>query len=666
MTMTVDPQPTNDPPRVRLEMATPAGGSFVDLAVTRAGAPLRAQPYIGGAEALLDDYEAPFGLPVTYTAKGTYIPASTPDWSETWASLAAWTGDTGSWSVSSGEATSLIRNAQITRGVSGAIQRIIVTNPTLVRVELLSADEVTVIASLQTDLAKVSLRGTGTSPLQATGGGSYSLVLDNGYVTAAALDGSWSLTRDIIGDATKVRLVALDWQFAADTEPPSFVNATAIHVDSSDDVWIVDGENDTLYRFSGGSLVDSWACPANVSDLTTDSAGNVYFTDRVAELVRKYTSAGVAGTTWSTTGRPLLIVCDSSDNLFVYDADNKRVRKYSTTGIGSTSWYPNGEALGLAMDPTNGFLTAWTGDYFMRYDTTGALQSQLAVVPNEVDWNAFEPAPGLAVTAEGSFVIHDPATDRIKRYDSNGILRTSISAPEPSSPVFLGGVDSTGVLHFTTATVHHMYVPLPASVGAIAPALAVSPTAFAESATITLDVDEPWLIHPSQPDLSLSIGSDTTFMEASTRAQTKSEARRTIHEPIGRRRRVVTTTGPRAAEEWVLSILSMTLDARADLLALLDDQTPLLLRMPAGSTEEDVPDGWYSVGDLTVDRMPNAEWRPIRELNLPMTPVDEPIVTPGSDWTWADVAMDFTTWASLLPPAGYDAWIDTLAGPPDA
>lgn len=189
---------------------------------------------------------------------------------------------------------------------------------------------------------------------------------------------------------------------------------------------------------------------------------------------------------------------------------------------------------------------------------------------------------------------------------------------------------------------------------------------FSATTTTQLDTLEAWLIHPSQPSLSIPIDSGPQgahrlrFIEASSGESKTSEAQRTIHRGIGSRRAVVITSGPRAADEWTMVLGAPTIVQKNAVRAIVDDQTPLLLRIPP-SSEYDLPDDWYSVGDLTVTRLETPNITEETLITLPLTPVDEPIVRQGALWTWGDVMLKYATWADLL--ADNETWLDVLAGP---
>jgi hypothetical protein len=100
MTFTVTPEPQHQPPRVRIEISSDdVAKPFTSLTVLRDGDPIREQPFLGGSEVTVFDYEAPFGVPVTYSADGA-VGTYSPIHDEQWTSLAGWTQQNGTPSIS--------------------------------------------------------------------------------------------------------------------------------------------------------------------------------------------------------------------------------------------------------------------------------------------------------------------------------------------------------------------------------------------------------------------------------------------------------------------------------------------------------------------------------------------------------------------------------------
>ncbi len=415
MTFTATPEPDNIPPRVRLDFDAGSGASFTELLVKRNGKAIREQPYAGGSVALAYDYEAPFGVLATYSVSGQILPAASPDWTENWASLAAWSGDTSAWSVSGGKAQTAVTGFTINRSASGTIQRVSVTSAERLILQVLDVSNVAVV-TVQIGPSTVSLQADG-SQLTSSSTGTYQITMTDGDVTVSATDGSWSLSDTYTGTPRKIR----------------------------------------LFHYGGVGL---------------------------------------------------------------------------------------------------------------------------------------------------------------------------------------------------------------AKVGQIAVTLVTTPTDYAATATATLDVDEAWLIHPSQPSLSCSIAASAwrdngINVDTATAQDVGSESFAFVHRPVGRSRPVVVTHGSRAADEWSLVLVAPRVVDKTTVRAIVNDQTPLLLRSPA-SFAWDLPDGWYSVGNVTVSRLSQALTNEFRRLALPLTPVDEPIVRQGALRNWGDVLLEAATWGDLLDM--YDTWLDVLAG----
>lgn len=183
------------------------------------------------------------------------------------------------------------------------------------------------------------------------------------------------------------------------------------------------------------------------------------------------------------------------------------------------------------------------------------------------------------------------------------------------------------------------------------------------SSSTQLDSDSAWLTHIVAPGLSMPVhatGNDANlFLEQGSAWSKTSKAIRSMHYPLGRRRPIIVTSGPRAEYEFAIDVHAPTFALRHDLDDLLADQTPLLLRSPAGY-DWDIPDDWYSVGDVEVKRKaPAANYEGVT-VSLPLTPVDPPVLPQGSVRTYGDLLGDAGTYAGLVDL--YDTYTELLAG----
>lgn len=185
--------------------------------------------------------------------------------------------------------------------------------------------------------------------------------------------------------------------------------------------------------------------------------------------------------------------------------------------------------------------------------------------------------------------------------------------------------------------------------------------AVSASTSATLDVPEAWLIHPIQPSLSIPIERFSRGGEMSVAASTDETrtyaSRQAIYQPNGRREAVSYPLGPRGAGSWTLVLMLENIEARNDLMTLLDDQAPVLLRSP-GEADWDLPDGWYSVGDVDVSRPIDIGGVELRRATLPLTKVAEPPVKIAPQLTWGDLMLRGVKWGDLLNKT----WLQALMG----
>lgn len=184
---------------------------------------------------------------------------------------------------------------------------------------------------------------------------------------------------------------------------------------------------------------------------------------------------------------------------------------------------------------------------------------------------------------------------------------------------------------------------------------------FSVSATTMLDISEAWLIHPIQPSLSIPIERFSRGGEMSVAASTDETrtyaSRQAIYQPNGRREAVSYPLGPRGAGSWTLVLTLENIEARNDLMTLLDDQAPVMLRSPS-EADWDLPDGWYSVGDVDVSRPIDIGGVELRRATLPLTKVAEPPVKIAPQLTWGDLMLRGIKWGDLLSKT----WLQALMG----
>jgi len=175
----------------------------------------------------------------------------------------------------------------------------------------------------------------------------------------------------------------------------------------------------------------------------------------------------------------------------------------------------------------------------------------------------------------------------------------------------------------------------------------------ARSDSVTLAAEEPWLIHPGIPERSLRIAGASPARQgpvftAGTMASRLAPSSRALAWASGRRTPIVVSddAGRRAASSALL-VRTYNLDDLAALDALLADDVPLLLNVPAGR-------GWgvaweyVSVGDVTQARSTSWASDPTRVWSVPYDVVERPAGGVQAQWTVADVSATYATADDLL------------------
>jgi hypothetical protein len=141
------------------------------------------------------------------------------------------------------------------------------------------------------------------------------------------------------------------------------------------------------------------------------------------------------------------------------------------------------------------------------------------------------------------------------------------------------------------------------------------PTFFAVSEPVTLDSgNRTWLTHPDRGRAFLATVAEEP-------EQTR-DITRGVFQVIGRARPIAVSSAQRQSSAATLTVWTETFAERDELLDLLDDGAPLLLRAPANLGHG--PGEWLSIGAVQYKAVGHGAFEHSREFSLPYVVVDAP------------------------------------------
>jgi hypothetical protein len=707
VTITATPVPAGTPPRVDIAIAVPVGSVMQSVSLYRldaAGSTLvRSQPSAGFDSRSVSDYECPYGVATAYQWTTTYVnPAAiTQLWQETWANLAAWTTAGASWAVSGGSLVwtgSDDPTATVTRAVtSGRYQIVFAAPPTGVQTINFGGFYIDVVGSRLVAGAQVApfVRGTGAWTISVSGtgvsitttAGTYSVVgtvavtrvqfagavatisatsvdfaVPTGTGAGQGTDGFGVAVDPVSGnilipDTNLQRVlvytaagVYINTFGTAGTGNGQFTGMRLIVIDASRNVFITDGVRIQSFAWNSGTSNYVYSAKVgtagtgngqfaggNIFGLAVDTAGLVYASDYGNNRVQIFTNALVYSTQFGTVGisngllkNPGDVTVDSAGNIYVADSPTLdgagRIQQFTSsfvwvqtypigTGVGSIffeySMFARGLTLYVVSSPTAS--VANQPMQVQKFTSTGTYIGTIANV-----------GPGGTSLSQNTLAIHVTTTGDIVLND------TGIGSSPATGARIRRWAQTKAAVSATTLN----------QFGATA-------TITETSAAVTLSPASAWFVHPATPSLSVPVGNgvDTSIRTISTVTEA---ATSTNHIILGSPRPVPTTNGPRLADATQLILQTNTDVARANLKALLQDQTPILIRVPP-ALSYGFDDGFYAVGDYAADRTAQRPGSPRRVHTLPLQAVDSPVVSViNSGWSYATLALAEPNYTQVL------------------
>lgn len=171
----------------------------------------------------------------------------------------------------------------------------------------------------------------------------------------------------------------------------------------------------------------------------------------------------------------------------------------------------------------------------------------------------------------------------------------------------------------------------------------------------TQDIPVPWLKVPAAPFLNMPC-------EIVDGGEVTRRSRAGVFDVVGRTNPVA--VGDIASSlAYTLTLLTRTSTDERNLDYLFASGEIVQLQLPAG--EDHVPDGYFSVGDVsrvrTLRRSRNRVW------TVPLIQVAQPGADViGSSYTWASVVADYASWTALIAAnASWTALLNHTGTPSD-
>lgn len=699
MTFTLDAvaEPLNVPPRVALT----ATEDDVDLSLQtclfyRDGVPLRFEAAVTGDQAVAYDYDAPFDQVLVYRADGSEL-GTLADWTETWASLASWTGS--GWAASSGAAASTTPNGVIYRDVTtGSIIEVTVESPSNVTVQVTDADD-DVVASVLVSLdGTVTLTGIAVSTV--AGSGSFTLALAEDSASVAGT--GWSTSVPITGTATRVRLIAPAvvtqlWAVGSSgVGDGQFKNAEGVAVDSAGNIWVADATNNRIQKFdpdgvyldqfgAGGTADGQFNSPRGIA---IDSADNIWVVDQQNNRIQKFDASGAfllkVGGLASGAGNgqffiPGDIAVDSSDNVWVADRGNDRIQKFNSAGTfllkSGSPGTSNGQFSGMGGIAADSSGNVWVVDpgntRVQKFNSSGVYQSKFGS-SGTGDGQLTLFADAIAIDSAGNIWVADyisgSGISRIQKFDSAGAYQTGFTMVSTQKLV----VEISGDILVTKPTQLLRFTQADGSVDDITTLIALDePIEVSDQDTETLTIEGgpnagAWLMNAATPELALIADAGDCsqadyYLTTDTRRETVIEPN-SVDLPIEGSADVVTVPlGPRRHETWTLYISCKTEAARQDLITLLSNSAAILLRFMASQAFLGLSDGFYAVGRVTTVRDEGPAVDPTTVFTLPLMRARAPKYKPLWQWNMNTLAQTGLTMDEVN--AAFDSMNDLLIGP---
>jgi len=282
----------------------------------------------------------------------------------------------------------------------------------------------------------------GSSPVYAQTGSITITQQVDGYDDGQAFDFVVSTP----ADATTPPTFVTKWGGSGDVNG-QFNYPRNVAVDQSGDVYVIDGDNHRVQKFSAdGPYLGHWGSEGTgdgqfqyMRDLAVSADGYVYVAD--GNRIQKFDSDGLYISQWGSAGtgngefnEPRGIAIDANGDIFVTDTYNHRIQKFDSNGTYLTEWNAPESGIGHFEYPTdlvidsagNVYVSAESiPDRFLiqKFDSNGT---------HLTGWGKYYGEGGLfgdgglqlAVDSSGNLYVADAAHMQIFKFDDLGNLLT--------------------------------------------------------------------------------------------------------------------------------------------------------------------------------------------------------------------------------------------------
>lgn len=176
----------------------------------------------------------------------------------------------------------------------------------------------------------------------------------------------------------------------------------------------------------------------------------------------------------------------------------------------------------------------------------------------------------------------------------------------------------------------------------------------ASSASVTLASTNSWLIHRSNPALSVMLDKVASIADRPTPGTSA------LHWPIGAEFPIGRNEGTRHARSGQIVVQANSQAMKDDLDALLHDSGVILLNLvAAGAPMLDETWAWIQPGDVTWGNPADPYvFYPSRNLTIPYQVMDQPAGTIIPLWTYADAGVTYGTYPDFA--AAYESYADAV------